>query len=116
VDPAGLHPPLGELKKKKVYRDTSVGIAAGLLLDGLDSVPVGDKIFFCSHSLDTQPPADAGSPYLQIKLPSSETHHSPPSSAEVKNGRAIFHSMICFHGVAHSSLSIATILPYFTVL
>lgn len=45
---------------RKVYRDTSVGIGAGLVLDRLVSVPGGYKSFVCSHSLDTQPPVDAG--------------------------------------------------------
>jgi hypothetical protein len=54
---------------------------------------------------------------LGVKRPGREADHSPPSSAEVKNGGTVLHSPIRLHGIVLNSVSIGTILPVpFTML
>jgi hypothetical protein len=76
--------------------DSSVGIATGYGLDGPASIPGRGKIFLfsttCRPALGpTQPPIQwaPGTLYPRIKRPGRKADHSPPSSAEVKNGGAI---------------------------
>jgi hypothetical protein len=77
-------------------RDSSVGIPIGYELDGRVSIPGRDKflLYFTASRPTlrfTQPPIqwvlEALSP--GVKRQGREAHDSPPSSAEVKNGRAI---------------------------
>jgi hypothetical protein len=70
------------------YLESSVGIARGYGLDGRGSVPGRGKISLSSTAL--------GQTLLPIqwvpgegKRKGREADHSPPSSAEVKNGGAI---------------------------
>jgi hypothetical protein len=61
----------------------SVDIAPGYRLDGCSSIPGRDMtFFFISHSLHNV--FGRG-----VKRPGHEADHSPPSSADVKNGGAV---------------------------
>jgi hypothetical protein len=75
-----------------VSRDSSVGIATGYELNGLDSIPGKGKILF-SLSTEFTPALDLIQPPIQwlsgVKRLGPEAEYSPPSSAEVKNGGAI---------------------------
>jgi hypothetical protein len=75
-----------------VSRDGAVGIATGYGMDGQGvgvRVPVGSQIFsprrpdgfWGSHSLQWLP----GETFSGVKWPRCEAHHSPSTSAEVKN-------------------------------
>jgi hypothetical protein len=76
-------------------RDSSVGIALGYGLDDRSSrvrFPAGAGNFSLHHASrtalgPTQPPIQwvPGALSLGVKRPGREAHHSPPSSAEVKN-------------------------------
>jgi hypothetical protein len=77
-------------------RDITIGIATGYELNGRGSIPSRGKIFLFYVASrptlgPTQPPIQwvprAGFPW--IKRPGRKADHSPPSSAEVKNGGAI---------------------------
>jgi hypothetical protein len=76
-------------------RDSSVGMATGYELDGRGCNPAGARDFFyptaCRPALEpTQHPIQWLPGALpEIKRPAREAHHSPPSSAEVKNGGAV---------------------------
>jgi hypothetical protein len=72
----------------KRSRGSSVGIATAYGLDGWGSIPGRGKRFFSTASKQA-----LGLP-LGINRPGREADHSPPSTAEVKNGRAITHSPI----------------------
>jgi hypothetical protein len=78
-------------------RDSSVGIATGYRLGGLDLIPSRGKIFLL-YSTESKPALGPTQPSIQwvlgvfspgVKHPESEADHSPPSIAEVKNGGAI---------------------------
>jgi hypothetical protein len=78
------------------YGNSSVGIATSYGLDDLGSIPGREEMFPFSTSSrpalgPTQPPIqwvpEALSPGL--KGPGREADHSPPSSADVKNGGVI---------------------------
>jgi hypothetical protein len=71
-----------------VVPSSSVGIATGYVLDGRDSIPERGKDLSLGP---TQPPIQwvPGAVFLGVKRPDREADHSPPSSAEVKNGGAI---------------------------
>jgi hypothetical protein len=77
-------------------RDSSVGIATGYGLDGWVSIPSRGNIFpFSTVSRQdlgpTQPPIQwvAMDIFPGVKRPGREADHSPPRSAEVKNGGTI---------------------------
>jgi hypothetical protein len=56
-------------------------------------------------------PVGTGGASPGVKRPGSEADHSPPSSAGVKNGGAIPHSPIRFHGLALNKLCTGITLP-----
>jgi hypothetical protein len=63
----------------------------GYGLDGRDSNPGEGKPFLLSRA-DAHPASSAGGTMgdlLEVKRPRREVVHTPPSSAEVKNGGAI---------------------------
>jgi hypothetical protein len=72
-------------------RDSSVGIATGYRLDGWGWIPGRGKIFLFSTAGPTQPPIECvpGAISPGVKRQRREADHSPPSSAEVKNGEAM---------------------------
>jgi hypothetical protein len=76
-------------------RDSSFGIAMGYGLDDQGSIHVRGKRFFFSSRHPDQlwgPSSLLASGYWGLSLgvkPGCEADHSPPSSAEVKNGGAI---------------------------
>jgi hypothetical protein len=67
----------------------------GYGLDGRGSAPGTGDIFFSIASktalMPIQPPIQwvPGSLSSRVKRPGSEAYHSPPSSAEIKNGGAL---------------------------
>jgi hypothetical protein len=74
----------------------SVAVATGYGLDGRDSIPDRGKIFL--FSIASRPPLRLTHSLIQwvrqaispeVERPEHEADHSPPSSAEVKNGRPI---------------------------
>jgi hypothetical protein len=74
----------------------SVGIENGYGLDSRGSIPGRGKISVLSTATipalgPTQPPIQwiPGALSLGVKRPGREADHSPPSSAEIKNGVAI---------------------------
>jgi hypothetical protein len=76
--------------------DTPVGLATGYRLDGRGLIPGRGKIFLFSTvsrpaRRSTQPPIQwvLAALSLGVKQPGCKTCHSPPSSAEAKNGTAI---------------------------
>jgi hypothetical protein len=79
----------------KFNPDNSVGIATGYGLDDRGSILERGKILFSTASRPalgpTQPPIEwvPGAISPGVKGPGRETDHSPPSSADVKNGGAI---------------------------
>jgi hypothetical protein len=73
-------------------RGSSVGIAMGYGLDDRDSIPGrGKKLFSTPQRLDQLwcPRSLISSGYKGLKWPGPEADHSPPCSAEVKNGGVI---------------------------
>jgi hypothetical protein len=73
-------------------QDTSVGIATGYGPNSQGLIPGRGEIFFFSVASrltlgPTQPPIQW---VPGVKLLGRESDHSPPSSAEVKNGGAIY--------------------------
>jgi hypothetical protein len=77
-------------------RDSSVVIVTGYGLDSRDAIPGRYKIFLFSIASrpclgPTQPPIQwvLGALSSGVKRLGREPNHSPPSSAEVKNGGAI---------------------------
>jgi hypothetical protein len=75
---------------------TSVGLRTDYRIDGRGSIPVRDKDFSLFHCVGTGcrfHPASYSMGteefFNGIKRPGSETEHSPPSRAVVKNGGAI---------------------------
>jgi hypothetical protein len=81
---------------EEVNQDSSVGIATGYGVDGWGSIPGRGKLFQISISSiaslkPTQSPIQwvSGALSPEVKRPGSKSDHSPPSSAEVKNGGAI---------------------------
>jgi hypothetical protein len=85
----------------RLYTLLGVGIAAGYRLDCRGSIPGKCKILLCFTESrpvprPTQPPIKW---LLGAKRPGREADHSPPPSAEVKNGGAAPPFPIHFHGV-----------------
>jgi hypothetical protein len=83
-----------------------VDIAIGYELDGLGSIP-GSALFFYSPLRPDRylgPPSLSSNRYrgsfVGVKWPESDVEHSPPSSAEAKNGGAIPPLPVCLHGIA----------------
>jgi hypothetical protein len=79
-----------------LYRDGSVGMPTSYRLEGRGSIPGnGSDILFSAVSRPalglTQPLIQSvpGATSPGIKRPGREADHSPPYSAEVKNGGAI---------------------------
>jgi hypothetical protein len=79
--------------------DSSVGIAIGCGLDGQGSIPSRDKRFLSAPQHQNQPwgpPSLLSTGYgggalsTGVKQTGHEADHSTPSSAEFKNGGAIF--------------------------
>jgi hypothetical protein len=76
------------------YLLSSVGIVTGYRLDDMDSIPAMARFFFSAASRPTLRPTHPLQ-WLQrlislgVKWPGHETDHSPPTTAEEKNGRAI---------------------------
>jgi hypothetical protein len=77
-------------------RDSSVIIASGYGIDCRGSVPLRGKVFIFSTASrpvlgPTQPPILWAQAALSpgVKWPDREADHSPPSNAEVKNGKAM---------------------------
>jgi hypothetical protein len=77
-------------------RDSSVGRGAGYDLDGRGLIP--DRVKIVLFSAASRPALGPNLPLVQwvlgafslwVKRPGSEADHSPPSSAEVKNGGVI---------------------------
>jgi hypothetical protein len=61
-------------------------------MDGRGSIPGGTKFFSCrpgSLMLPGSYSEGTGDDFSGVKRPESESDHSPPSSAEVKNGGTI---------------------------
>jgi hypothetical protein len=50
-----------------------------------------------------------------VKHQGREADHSPPSSAEIENGKTILNSSIRLHGVTFNELNIGTTLHFFTL-
>jgi hypothetical protein len=78
----------------------------GYGLDGHSSIPGRSKIFL--FSIATRPALRPNQPPIQwvpqalssgVKRPGHEADHSPPSSAEVKNGEATSPLSICLHSI-----------------
>jgi hypothetical protein len=76
--------------------DSSVGIASGYRLDSRGLIPGRGKRFSVFHSVQTGSGTHPASYTMftwalsmGVKWPGREADHSPPSSAEVKNGGAI---------------------------
>jgi hypothetical protein len=85
---------------------SSVGIAAGYMLDGRGSILGRGKRFFCATQRSDRlwcPPSLLTSGYgtlsPAVKRLEREAEHSPPSSDEVNNGGALPPTPIRFHGV-----------------
>jgi hypothetical protein len=82
--------------------DSSAGIATGNWLEGRCSIPGRDKRPFSTATRlalgTTQPPIKwiLGALSRGVKRQGRKAHHSPPYSAEVKNGRTI-------HPLPHTS-------------
>jgi hypothetical protein len=76
-------------------RDSLVGKATDYGLDDWSSIPDRDKRFSLLHSIQS----DQSNGYW-VKRPGREVDYSPPSSTEVKNGRAIplFHHTSSWRG------------------
>jgi hypothetical protein len=76
--------------------DSSVDIVMGYRLDSQGYIPGRDMRLFSLHSIQISSGAhpdfyqiDTRGSFLRGKWPGHEADHSPPSSAEVKNGRNI---------------------------
>jgi hypothetical protein len=88
--------------------DSSVGIAAVYVNNGRGSIPGKGKEIFLYFTASrpilrpTQPPVQPvpGAHSPGVKQPGHEADHSPPFSAEVKNGGAIppLHDTSLWHG------------------
>jgi hypothetical protein len=85
---------------------SSVSIATGYGLDDQGSISIRGKIFLSSITSrpalgPVQPPVQwiLEAVCLGVKQHGCETDHSPPCSAEVKNGGAVFPLPICLHGI-----------------
>jgi hypothetical protein len=73
-------------------RDSSIGIATGWTAGVRFSVGARDFSLQCpDRQKSTQPPIQwvSGSPSTEVKRPGRKADHSTPSSAEVKNSRAV---------------------------
>jgi hypothetical protein len=76
-------------------RESAVGIATGSRLDGRGvgvCIPARGNIFLISTGYGAHPASysmGTGDYSPRVKCPGREDQHSPPSSAEVKNGGAI---------------------------
>jgi hypothetical protein len=106
-----LHLPINYLIKP-------VGIATGYGIDGRGLIPLRDKRFFSTPyrpdqlgAYSASYPMSPGSSFFGVKRPGRETDHSPPSSAEVKNGGAIPPLPLRLHGVVLNFLNSETALP-----
>jgi hypothetical protein len=104
---------------RRYSRSSSVGTEKGYGLDGRGSIPSKGKWFVstlqrsdCSGVYQASYPMGTGTVFLEIKRLEREAGHSPPSSAEVKNGGAICHSPTRLHGTVLNYLRSATNLPY----
>jgi hypothetical protein len=86
------------MRKESTIRsqDSSLSIVMHYRLDGQDLIPGKGKICLFSTAirplLEAHPasyPVSNGEISLEVKWPGHKADHSPPSSAEVKNGGAI---------------------------
>jgi hypothetical protein len=75
-----------------IPRDKSVGVATGYGLGGPGLIP-GMEIFFssleCAGAYSASYPMDTEGSFAGVKRSGREADHSPPSSAEAKNSRAM---------------------------
>jgi hypothetical protein len=107
----------------QISRDSSVGIALGYRLDDRDSsvrFPAGAGKFLFTTRPERLwgPPSLLSNGYqgglsLGVKRPGREAHHSPPSSAEVKEWVEVYlHSPIRLHGVVLKVQGQLYLLPF----
>jgi hypothetical protein len=85
---------------------SEVGIVTGYGTDGRGSIPGRGNIFLFSTA--SRPAMGPTQPLIQkvpralfqrAKRSGSEADHSPPFSAEVKNGEALLPPSLCLHSV-----------------
>jgi hypothetical protein len=86
--------------------NSSIGTPMGYGFDGRGSTAGRNREYSLLHSVQASSGAhlalyamDTGGSFSGVKRPGHEAHHSPPSSAEVKNGEATTSLSHTFHNV-----------------